>query len=257
MRKIIVKRAQMDTFGMKSNALLFLPQDISKKSFAIFSHGYTADKNSILTWATRFSNEGIPVALLDLPGHYLGSYNDVTSFELFSEKAHYIYQSAFNLLKDEINFEGNETAILGGHSLGALLALKAFSLNEFSYFPGLGLCVGFANPPKDKDHIFSTELFKDAMEIRSQLVSPSLCPENIFQWIREEKLGLKVSGKNIYLITGQDDFIAPPQSAEELKAYLETQNNTVSLDTPKSLPHNFPDRAAPHLYNYVKKSLNL
>ena len=73
----------------KSNALLFLPDPSRpiKEGLAVFCHGYTAHKGDLLTWASRLSEEGLTTLIFDIPGHYLGSYNEVESFEEFKNFA--------------------------------------------------------------------------------------------------------------------------------------------------------------------------
>ena len=70
------------------NALAFIPSPDKtpiKSEWALFSHGYTSHKGDCLNWATRLVEAGVPCMIFDQPGHYLGSFHEIASFEDFKE----------------------------------------------------------------------------------------------------------------------------------------------------------------------------
>ena len=248
----------------QTNALVFLP-DPSKdlaSSMAIFTHGYTSHKGSILNWAIRLAEEGAPSVIFDLPGHYLGNYSEVSSFEAFQEYAPHLFVGAMNLLRSTIEDErplsahltetDNHTLILGGHSLGALLALKASTLDAFEFHQLHLLAVGFGLPPEGVTHIFDTPFYKSTLAIREQLVAPAIAPDRIFPWIKEEKEVLQLPGKQIHFICGDDDMVVGKDGAERLAASLEATGARVSVQRPTKMPHHMPEMAAPHIKKHLK-----
>ena len=256
----------------KTNALVFLPdvvvenetgENAVKSTFAILTHGYSSDKSSILNWPTRLCEAGVTCVLFDLPGHYLGNYSEVTDFEHFKNHAHELFYQAFLLLKksflDEFPlyenfFEVDQAKIvLGGHSLGAMLSLKAMMMPEFKEFEKRSVGVGLGMAPKNVVHLFDTPFYKSTLNIREQLVSPELKPDNVFPWIKEEKEILSVSGITVHLITGVDDLVVGEDGMERLAENLSTKNNTVTLEKPTKLPHHEPQMAAAHVKKYLKK----
>lgn len=240
--------------NFKCNALSFAPDDDKKKpAFALLAHGYTSHKDSILSWGSRLADEGIPSIILDLPGHYLGSFNEVALFEDFKLHAHEVFLAGLKNLKTRTSIEENNLAIIGGHSLGAMLALQAVQLPEFSAYKRLSIGVGLGMAPKDRVHVFDSAFYEKTMNIRAQLVSPAISPDKVFPWIKEEKQKLSIENEEILLITGQDDIVVGKEGARNLKAALEEKRCIVHLEEPKSLPHHFPDRAAPHIWAHLKK----
>jgi len=235
----------------KTNALLFLPDsDIeTKKTVALFTHGYTADKSSIINWPIRLAEMGMPCVLFDLPGHYLGNFSEVLDFNFFKEHAHELFARALTLLStysiDEV--------VLGGHSLGAMLALKALNLPEFQEVKTRAIGVGIGMAPKDVVHLFDTPFYKTTLNLREQLVSPELNSGNVFPWIKEEKEHVNLSGKIIHLITGLDDLVVGEDGTERFKSLLESQGNIVTMERPTKLPHHEPQLAASHVKKYLKK----
>lgn len=245
------------------NAFVFLPDasgDV-KRSLGIITHGYTSHKASILNWPTRLAEEGMASIIFDLPGHYLGSFNEVHDFEEFKVHSHEIFPVAFEKLREvflknfplyEHYLDEDELKIsFIGHSLGALLSLKALELEAFKNYNKMAISVGLGLAPKGVVHIFDTPLYKSTLHIREQLVSPAICPNNIFPWIKEEKKQLNVSGQRIHLLSGEDDVVVGKSGAEDLKTYLD-KNNTVTCEKPKRLPHHHPDLAAGHIKKILK-----
>ncbi|MDO9181266.1 MAG: hypothetical protein Q7U04_02605 [Bacteriovorax sp.] len=255
----------------KTNALVFLPEinneikeesaSFIKSTFAIFTHGYTADKSSIINWPIRLAESGVSSILFDLPGHYLGNYSEVRDFDYFKNHAHELFYSAFLSLKEAFQnefplydnlVESSELKLVfGGHSLGAMLSLKGLMMPEFSEYQKISIAVGLGMAPKDIVHLFDTPFYKSTLKIREQLVSEALKPDNVFPWIKEEKEILAVQNLTIHLITGADDLVVGNDGMERLAANLGTKNNSVTIEKPTKLPHHEPQLAAA----YVKKHL--
>ena len=235
----------------QTNAMLFLPDaDVAVKSVAaIFTHGYTSDKSSILTWPQRLAEAGVPCVLFDLPGHYLGNYSEVNDFDYFKNHAHELFYEAF--LK--LNQFDIEEVVLGGHSLGAMLALKALDLKEFQNIKKRAIGVGIGMAPLDVVHLFDTPFYKPTLDFREQLVSAALAPSNVFPWIKTEKNEISLSGHTIHLINGLDDVVVGEGGMERFKERLELLNNSVTMDKPNKLPHHEPQMAAPLIKKYFKQ----
>jgi hypothetical protein len=250
----------------KTNVFYFLPDgDVEHaKSFAIFSHGYTADKSSILNWALRLSEVGVSCALFDLPGHYLGNFSEVVSFEDFKHTSHQLFLEAFKDLKkhylshyplnDYLLSENQFELVLGGHSLGALLALKALNLSEFELYKKRAIGVGIGMAPKKVVHLFDTPFYKSTLMVREQLVSPELNSENVFPWIKKEKEDIILKNQTIHLITGIDDLVVGDDGMERFEARLSELGNIVTTEKPTKLPHHEPQLAAGHIKKYLKNS---
>lgn len=242
----------------KFNAAAFLPDPSDRKSqCAVFTHGYTASKSSILPWAQRLADSGIPAVIFDLPGHLLGSINQVESFEIFQENAHYCFRSAAEFLLQELGGDYQATTfILGGHSLGALLSVKALDIFPFNQESSLAVGVGLGIGQHKSDHLFETSFYEKTLNVRRQLVVPELDSDLVFPWINEEKKNLAVKGKRIHLITGADDVVVGPGGMEALRELLEKENQ-VTAQEPKKLPHHEPGLASGHIYHFLKKELEL
>ena len=81
-------KTKLNYLNQETNALIFLPEigvdDISevKSTFAVFTHGYTADKSSIINWPIRLAEAGVSSILFDLPGHYLGTFSEVLAWSV-------------------------------------------------------------------------------------------------------------------------------------------------------------------------------
>ncbi|MEK6625506.1 MAG: alpha/beta fold hydrolase [Bdellovibrionota bacterium] len=236
----------------------------ARPAMAIFTHGYTSHKGSILTWPIRLAQEGIPSLIFDLPGHYLGSFNEVEKFSDFKRLTHQLFIQAFYALKanfcqafPEQQLELNRpdfTLVLGGHSLGALLALKALALPELEAYHTIAIAVGFGiSKIHHGNHIFETPFYKSTLHVRSQLVSTALNPTKVFAWIREEKknIGTHLKPSRVHMIVGQDDLIVQKEGAEHIRDLLLAKGHNVSLEYPTRLPHHLPEEAA----SYIKRFL--
>lgn len=251
----------------KTHVFYFIPDhDLSfPQTMAVFSHGYTSDKSSILNWAIRLCEVGVPVALFDLPGHYLGNFSEVETFSDFTEHAHELFADAFFRLKEiyQEEFPLNDhllevdqlKLVLGGHSLGALLSLKALKDERLKGHEKLSIAVGLGMAPKDVVHLFDTPFYKSTLKLREQLVSPALKPDNVFPWIKKEKEEIKISQERIHLITGVDDLVVGADGMERFVEYLAGSGNEVSFEKPTKLPHHEPEMAASHVKKFLK-SLN-
>lgn len=247
-------------FDQKTNCLSFIPQNSQKfkSSLAVFGHGYTADKSSILSWASKLADEGMPAIIFDWPGHYLGNYSEVASFEQFKAHAHELFLEAYLKLAAQVKGESHFAdvssfkLILGGHSLGAQLALHASELPEFANRDVVYLGVGIGMAPKHVVHLFDTPFYKATLDIRRQLVSAELSPENVFPWIKEAKENLSISQKRIHLITGQDDVVVGEDGTERFFEHLQKHGNHVTMERPLKLPHHQPDAASSHIKKFIK-----
>ncbi|MBC7429751.1 MAG: alpha/beta fold hydrolase [Bacteriovorax sp.] len=260
-----IQKNTLDYQDQKTNIMYFLPDlnDEVKPVFVILTHGYTADKSSIITWAIRLAEVGASVALFDLPGHYQGNYSEVYDFNYFKEHAHELFLQAFNGLinafKEEFRLHEHFTLpatlklALGGHSLGAMLALKALMLPEFELYEKRAIAVGLGMAPKDVVHLFDTPFYKSTLNVREQLVSPELKPDNVFPWIKEEKYNIQMVNQDIHLITGIDDLVVGEDGMERLQESLAQKNNRVTIDKPSKLPHHEPALAASYVKKYLKK----
>ena len=156
------------------NALAFIPSDSDKTARAVFAHGYTSDKSDCLPWAVRLSEAGVPTIIFDWPGHYLGSFNEAESFDDFTTHAHELFGEAWNRLSDLIpvgSLPSASQAIIGGHSLGALMSLKALELPVFKDLSPLAVAIGFGLNPtlSSATHVFETTFYQKTLNIRRQL----------------------------------------------------------------------------------------
>lgn len=255
---VIVQTIELPWEADKTHALAFIPAQDRKvsSSMAIFAHGYTSHKASILNWAARLSEEGLPSLIFDLPGHYLGNFSQVSSFETFQDEAPQLFERAQkSLLENSQKLHPNfdpQRFIIGGHSLGALLALKAIGLPFYSKLETQAICVGLGLPPKGKVHLFDTPFYKSTLAIRGQLVDPNLGPEKVFPWIKQEKEEMKLNDKNIYFLTGKDDLVVGNDGTDRMAEHLQQLGNQVVLEKPTKLPHHQPELAAAHIKKFLK-----
>lgn len=261
---ITIEKTFLELGDWKVGAMIFLPaadQPIAK-SIGLFTHGYTSHKGSLLTWPTRLAEEGMTSVIFDLPGHYLGTFSEVDDFEVFKEKCPELFAAAWSFARDKFcehyplyeNYLSEEDfqLVLGGHSLGALLAIKALGLNEFKNIKKQSICVGLGLPEDKKTHLFQTPFYKSTLVIRGQLVSKELGPDKVFPWIKEEKKNCSISHQKIHMICGKDDLVVGDGGVQRLVDVLEKNQNTVTIDEPARLPHHTPEAAAGFIKKYLK-----
>lgn len=242
------------------NAFAFIPADGPsappvRSEWALFTHGYTASKSDCINWAQRLSESGIPCCIFDLPGHHLGGLNSIPSFEVFRDKSTECFIDAFKFLQ-ELTESDCERLILGGHSLGALLSLKALELEMFASYNPLAIGVGLGISQHTTQHLFESSFYQKTLNIRRQLVDKNIDSDLIFPWIKEEKLNLDLKDKRIHLITGQDDVVVGEGGMQALAFNLNI-NNDVSTFEPRKLPHHEPSMAASQIFSFLKKELSL
>ena len=254
-----IKFKTINSPDFEFNSAIFLP-DVENRigHCAIFTHGYTASKSDTITWAQRLSESGIPSVIFDLPGHYLGSINEVSSFELFKSKAHHCFSYAWSYLQSELS-EGYipETFILGGHSLGALMSVKALELETFKSNNSMAIGVGLGIGQHKNTHIFESSFYQKTLNIRRQLVCPELDSDKVFPWIKEEKENIETSNSRVHLITGADDVVVGAGGMEAFAKKLLDNDNHVTTHEPKKLAHHEPSMASTHIYHFLKKELAL
>lgn len=244
------------------NAFCFIPSSSKeapalRSECAIFTHGYTASKSDCIPWAQRLSEMGIPVCIFDLPGHHLGSINEVKDFEDFKESAHECFIDAFNFLKETLGQDFDcDSVILGGHSLGALLSLKALDLDFFDDYKTMAIGVGLGISQHKDLHLFNSAFYKNTLNIRRQLVCEQLDSDNVFPWISEEKLELDIRQKRIHLITGADDVVVGEGGMDALAFNLNGLGNHVTTNEPKKLAHHEPSLASSHIVSFLRKELD-
>ena len=254
--------------SLKVNAFHFIPiaPTTPHPLHAIFTHGFTACKNDVIQWAFRLLDLNIPSTIFDLPGHLLGAFHNGPSLKDFLEKTPFLFwvaaQKLKEILDDRFKNESLPTPqlLIGGHSLGALFAIQAASLDiksdpTFSKRISQVIAVGFGLNHQVKTHLFESELYQKTLHLRGQLVSKDLSHEKIFKWIKDQKLDINMQGKKVYLLTGKDDAVVGPNGGDVLKQMLETLN-IVTLEKPDQLPHHRPELAGAHIFHFLKKQLN-
>lgn len=236
------------------NALAFVPEYPKTNFVGIFTHGYTASKSSILTWGSRLAGSGFSTMIFDLPGHYLGSYNEVESLDDFTKYAPLLFHEAKSFFENEGLLSGAETLILGGHSLGALMSLKALE-NELNYEKVFNICVGYGPGPQETIHAFDSDFYKKTFEFREQLVSDPIRGNKILPWIKSQKENINITNREIHLITGKDDIVVASDGSERLQTLLKIKGNQVSLSRPNRMPHHQPELAGPHIMAILREKL--
>ncbi|MDH4467347.1 MAG: alpha/beta fold hydrolase [Bacteriovoracaceae bacterium] len=248
--------------SLSCNALCFLPESEKNSPYlAIFTHGFTASKTDVLNWSARLLDLNIPSIIFDLPGHLLGSFSKSPTLEEFLSDSPQLFLEAFKILKNKWALKDDQAnppkLIIGGHSLGALFAIKSAAIETDSFNNNIEhiMAVGFGLNDQVKTHLFESDLYQKTLHLRGQLVSPEISHEKVLKWIREQKLDLPVRGKKIFLLSGKDDAVVGPNGAEILKQHL-SPFNEVTLETPEQLPHHRPELAAAHLYHYLKKNIS-
>jgi len=256
--KVITTELSLPWFQV--NALVFIPSvELARSEWALFTHGYTSHKGDCLNWATRLVESGVPCVIFDQPGHYLGSFNEVTSWEDFKAHVHELFYEAFTRLQTMMethlgigNFPAPTSLIMGGHSLGAFTAIKAMELPELQKYNRIGIGVGFGLGQRQAAHLFETAFYEKTLSIRRQLVSPHLDARTLFAWLKEAKEHFTVTGQRIHLITGEDDIVVGKGGLEAMVEILESNSNVVTVERPTKLPHHEPGMASPHLYAFLK-----
>jgi len=249
--EIIIKNVELHHRSWKINAFSIIPANGDMNlHHAVLSHGYTASKESILNWGTTLAQRGIPTIIFDLPGHYLGSFNEVDSFDEFSNHGYQLFAVALTALLKETRAE-TDRIILGGHSLGALFALLAAKDSSLNNYHKEFVTAGFGLAPVDRNHVFETDFYKSTLNIRRQLISKELSPKNLLPFIKQAKLNLQLQNERIYIVSGKDDIIVE-DGATRLKNYLQDLGNEVHLDSPDKLPHNQPELAVYHILKYLR-----
>ncbi len=247
---IKVKTSTLSYIDQKTHVFYFLPKG-PVTTFAAFSHGYTSHKDSILNWGIRLAEEGLAVAIFDLPGHLLGHYSEVQSMDEFEEHTPALFaQAIFSM--EEYYEQKAQRLILGGHSLGALMALMALNLPSLASYKKIGVAVGLGVNEEGQTHLFQTPFYKSTLNIRAQLVSPAIHPEILFPRIDTLKRKLQLKGETVFFLAGEDDIVTGPDGPERMAKILKDQGNDIILEKPKRLPHHLPEMAAPHLKKWLK-----
>lgn len=254
-----ILRTTLNVSSFEVQAFAFIPESDVKEQWACFTHGYTSQKSDCLAWATRLSEAGVPSIIFDQPGHYLGSFNDVESFEDFKNNVHLLFREAYlklgQLMEAQHGFASYPTCqglILGGHSLGALTSLKALDIPEFASINKVAICIGMGLNLQAETHIFDTTFYQKTLSVRRQLVSPAIDSSIMFPWIRDEKSNLKTTGQRIHIITGEDDAVVGPGGLKMMVDKLTALGNEVTFYEPKRLPHHEPSQASPHIFAFLK-----
>jgi len=263
MSVIIVKKTLKNKY-FSFDAMAILPSKeepgLYKSDWGLFTHGYTASKRDCLSWAQRIAENGAPAVFFDLPGHYLGSFHEVESFEDFKNHVHECFIEAYEFLKTALAENSYliecERVIFGGHSLGAMLSLKALELEYFADMDRLAIGVGLGIGQHKTTHLFESSFYQKTLDVRRQLVSLAIDSDLVFPWIKEEKLSVSLSGERVHLICGQDDVVVGAGGVEALEFSLKELNNNVTVSEPKKLPHHEPSMAATHIYSFLKKELS-
>jgi hypothetical protein len=245
------------------NAMAFIPsleKGAVKSEWALFTHGYTSHKGDCLNWASRLVEAGVPCLIFDQPGHYLGSFHEVSSLDDFKNHVHELFGEALERLQSllETNlgfgqFPACQSVILGGHSLGAFTSIRALELSAFKDLKKVAVGIGIGIGQRQATHIFETAFYEKTLSIRRQLVSPVLDAKEVFSWLKREKETMTVSGQRIHLITGEDDVVVGNGGLEAFLNVLEENSNSVTWEKPKRLPHHEPGAATAHLYAFLKE----
>jgi predicted esterase len=217
---------------------------------AIMTHGYTSHKGSIINWAFRLIDMGIPVIIFDLPGHYLGSFLPAYSFDEFTQFTPSLFQKAHEILL-------TPNVFFLGHSLGALMSLKALQEEE-NYFNNInvhviGVGFGFGGTKEGKDHVFESDFYQKTLQLRGLLVDPVIPPSLIFPWIRSQKENLTVSHRKITMITGEDDVVATVEKVTALSDHLIRHGNECETIIVRKLSHHMPELATPTIATIIKQ----
>ncbi len=237
-------QVKLKLFEWQVEALIFLPPSWQQKSFSrvcIATHGYTADKSSLLQWGIHLAKREIPTIIFDLPGHYLGSFNEVNEFNLFTQHVHQLFINAYHAISSLLNT--TPKIILAGHSLGSYLALKASELPVLKPLCTKIIVVGYGI--NQGTHPLLKSFFRPLIEMRAPLVSPAIAPEKLLKWLEQEKNQVICTNQNIQFITGENDVIITPHATKQAAKLLASRNQ-IEMLFPRNLPHNQPELAYPH-----------
>lgn len=260
--KIVKKTLTNSYFSFNAMAILPSPDENAsyKGQWGVFTHGYTASKRDCLPWAQRLAESGAPCVFFDLPGHYLGGYHEVESFEDFKAHVHECFIDAYKFLAESLNENDYDIectdVIFGGHSLGAMLSLKALELPYFSQLNKMAICIGLGIGQHKETHLFESSFYQKTLDIRRQLVSPSIDSDLVFPWIKEAKLSVTLTDQRIHLICGIDDVVVGEGGMKALEFNLVELGNTVTSIEPKKLPHHEPTMAATYVNSFLRKEFN-
>lgn len=235
------------------------PSRAQTGTLAVFAPGYTSEKSQLLAWGTGLAALGVPTLIFDLPGHYLGNRHPLGSFEDFRRHTPHLFGRGLEILTERAPERARDAyhVVLGGHSLGALMAAEAIQLPRFEPFARMLIGVGLGASSPDGTHVFETELYRQTLEVRRQLVAPCLAPDRIIPWIKEDKANVTLAGETVFLLTGKDDLVATPSSVARLEEILRRKGNLVTTKVVRRLAHHQPDAAATHICNHLKKVLEL
>lgn len=257
--KVICTELSLPWFQVNALAFIPSPEGQIKSEWAFFTHGYTSHKGDCLNWATRLVENGVPCMIFDQPGHFLGSFHEVSSWDDFKEHAHELFAEAHSRLEALMtqNLESGSyptmtSVILGGHSLGAYTSIRALELPQFKNVKRVAVGIGIGIGQHQATHLFETAFYSKTLNIRRQLVSAQLDPKDVFSWLKTEKSNMTLSGERIHLITGEDDVVVGGGGLDAFVNVLETNGNSVTFDKPKRLPHHEPGAASPYLYAFLK-----
>ena len=189
---------------VRTDAISFLPDPSRGETgtLAVFAPGYTSEKSQLLSWGTGLAALGVPTLIFDLPGHYLGNLHPLGSFEDFKNHTPHLFARGLETLRERAGERGREAyqVVLGGHSLGSLMAAEAIRLPDFSSMARLLIGVGLSASPANGTHIFETDLYRETLEVRKQLVAPCLSPDRIIPWIKEDKANVSLSGETVFSV---------------------------------------------------------
>lgn len=244
-----LERVKIQTESISVDGFCLYGDKSALQHMAIFTHGYTADKGQLLNWAARLAEAGFVCLIFDLPGHYLGNFQDVESLDKFFLAGPKLFGAGLKYLQSNFDLPGDAKQVIGGHSLGAFFALKA--MEALSPEKCLGIAVGLGLTIKGQ-HLFETPLYKSTLHLRAQLVSPAIAPEVLLPRLLTEKEQLKVASHKIVMLCGQDDAIVGTEGFEAMEKLLTENANQVIVNRPKHLPHHQPEMAAPHLKALLK-----
>ncbi len=255
---IQIDRIELEADSLRVQALLFLPSpDCTTKSLcSIYTHGYTDHKGSLFNWGVHCAERSIPSLIFDLPGHYLGNYNELDSFENFENSTSKLFHEGLKKINSALKGPAIKEIILGGHSLGALMALRSGTLPELGNIKKNFLAVGLGLDPIDRKHLFETKLYRRVLEARIQLISPHLHPDRMFPWTKDERANFQLEGQQIHFITGENDMVTAADGTQRLIELLIARGNRVTFDRPKNLPHHHPEMAVGLISSYIRNNFS-